>query len=185
MNSICSRLSKRLLLFPTVGFFRTTFARDHTIRLNTEFLFIHLKVALGMLVASTCSVMLFKRKQKLKPGEVFILFRRNGYLIVSPSNPPTPQQMNIPALSKNLGRNRRDLHSSVKQRSSDRYPFNMTVVDFVNTVPRFPSKATRDGCDARCKPVMYTDQVLFNRCRNYWMWTKKTFEVAFVWKMDD
>ena len=66
MNSICSRLSKRLLLFPTVGFFRTTFARDHTIRLNTEFLFIHLQVALGMLVASTCSVMLFKRKQKLK-----------------------------------------------------------------------------------------------------------------------
>ena len=41
----------------------------------------------------------------------------------------------------------------------------MTVVDFVNTVPRFPSKVTRDGCDARCKPVMYTDQVLFNRCK--------------------
>ena len=35
-------------------------------RLNTEFLFIHLQVALGMLVAITCSIMLFKRKQKLK-----------------------------------------------------------------------------------------------------------------------
>ena len=162
-----------------------------------------------MLVASTCSVKLFKRKHKLKTWrglanclqiasagtiqrtkasfarDVLRFIHRNGYLIVPPSNPPTHQQMNIPALSKNLGRNRRDFHPSVKQHSSDTCPFNMAVVDFVNTVPRFLSKATCDGCDARCKPVMYTHQVLFNRCGNYWMWTQKTLEVAFVWKMED
>ena len=162
-----------------------------------------------MLVASTCSVKLFKRKQKFKTWRglanclqiasagtvqrtkasfarnVLRFIHRNGYLIVPPSNPTTHQQINIPALSKNLGRNRRDFHPSVKQLSSDTCPFNMAVVDFVNTVPRFLSKATCDGCDARCKPVMYTHQVLFNRCGNYWMWTQKTLEVAFVWKMED
>ena len=113
-------------------------------------------------------------------SDVLRFIHRNGYLIVPPSNPPTPQQIIVPPLSKTPGKNRRDLHSSVKQRSSDRCPFNMTVVDFVNTVPRFLSKATCDGCDARCKPVMYTHQVLFNKCSDYWMWTEKTLEVAFV-----
>ena len=113
-------------------------------------------------------------------SDVLRFIHRNGYLIVPPSNPPTPQQIIVPPLSKTPGKNRRDLRSSVKQRSSDRCPFNMTVVDFVNTVPRFLSKATCDGCDARCKPVMYTHQVLFNKCSDYWMWTEKTLEVAFV-----
>ena len=150
---------------------------------------------MGIFSVSTCSVMLLKRKEKLKTkrgfarclqiagagtvrrtnasfaSDVLRFIHRNGYLIVPPSNPPTPQQINVPPLSKTPGKNRRDLRSSVKQRSSDRCPFNMTVVDFVNTVPRFLSKATRDGFDACCKPVMYTHQVLFKRYGNYWMWT--------------
>ena len=146
-----------------------------------------------MLVASTCSVKLFKRKQKLKTwrGLANCLRIASAGTIQRTKTSfardvcASSTGMNIPALSKNLGRNRRDFHPSVKQHSSDTCPFNMAVVDFVNTVPRFLSKATCDGCDARCKPVMYTHQVLFNRCGNYWMWTQKTLEVAFVWKMED
>ena len=76
-----------------------------------------------MLVASTCSVKLFKRKQKLKTWrglanclqiasagtiqrtkasfarDVLRFIHRNGYLIVPPSNPPTHQQMMIKPLS--------------------------------------------------------------------------------------
>ena len=138
-----------------------------------------------MLVASTCSVMFFKRKQKLRTWRGLHSLPPEWLPHRATIESTDTSTNEYTSSTKNLGRNRTDLHSSVKQRSSDRCPFNVTVVDFVNTVPKFLSKATRYGCDARCKPVMYTDQVLFNGCRNYWMWTKKTLEVAFVWKMDD
>ena len=184
-----------LVTFPRIGFFQNHSCQRSHNALKCRFSFIHVQVVLGIFLVSTCSVMLLKRKEKLKTqrgfarclqiagagtvrrtngsfaSDVLRFIHQNGYLIVPPSNPPTPQQKNIPAFSKTTERNRRELHSSVKQRSSDRCPFNMTVVDFVNTVPRFLSKATRDGFDACCKPVMYTHQVLFKRYGNYWMWT--------------
>ena len=163
-----------------------------------------------MLLTSTCPVMSLNRKQRFKiwkaglanclqrvgagtmqrpnpllGNDVLRLIHSNGYLIVPPSNPPTPQQINIPDLSKTPGRNTRGLHGSAKQPGSRRCPFNITVVDFENTVPRHLSEASCHGCDAHCKPVMYTHQVLFKKCGNYWIWTQKTLAVAYVWKIDD
>ena len=181
MNSTSSQMSKRSSIFPTLGFWRTTQDMlDIKQCVYCGFSFIRLQVVSGILLANIYSAMSLKRKQQLKTwrglanclhiagagtlyrtnasfaNDVLRFIHRNGFLIVPPSNPPTPQQIKIPALSKTPGRNTRDLHASSRRRSSNRCPFKITVVDFVNTVPRFLSKATCDGCDAHCKPVIYT-----------------------------
>ena len=124
-----------------------------------------------------------QRTNESYASDVLRFIHRNGYMIVPPSNPPTLQQIIVPALST-PSRKTRDASASAKPGTS-RCPYKIEVVEDVRTIPRFMSKATCHGCDVRCKPVTYTHQVLFNRCRNYWMWTQKTLEVAFVWVMDD
>ncbi|KAJ7389190.1 hypothetical protein OS493_032994 [Desmophyllum pertusum] len=109
--------------------------------------------------------------------DVLRFIHRHRYMIVPLSNPPTSQQ-NAP-----INRNTRHL-SGTPQRSS-RCPFTIEVVEDEDTVPRFLNRASCRGCDIKhCKPVMYTHQLLFRKCKNYWTWTKKALPVAYVWILD-
>lgn len=115
---------------------------------------------------ATCLQM--QRADVSSAHDVLRFIHRHRYMIVPQSNLQTSQQ-NAPI--------------TMPQRSS-RCPFTIEKVEDEDTVPRFLSRAICRGCDVNCKPVMYTHQLLFRKCKNYWTWTKKALPVAYVWILD-
>ena len=100
--------------------------------------------------------------------DILHFIRRHGYMIVPSSNPPSQFQ----------GR-RTERKTSIY---TGRCPFTFEVEDFVDTVPRFLSNAICRGCDDRCEPISYTQQLLRRKCGNYWLWEEQEVRVAYVFE---
>lgn len=116
---------------------------------------------------ANCLQMGVPQQANVSSYDVLRFINRHHYLIVPKSNPPTSRK------TRNVG-------TSAKW-STPRCPFTFNVIDYAETVPRFLTAARCPGCNFHCKPVMYTHYVLIRKCKNYWMWTRKTLPVAFVW----
>ena len=131
---------------------------------------------------ANCLQMGISQQTNVSSNDVLRFIRRHEYMIVPQSNPPTPHQI-LPTLNA-PNRNTRNVGVTDTWRNS-RCKFDYQVIDYVDTIPRYLIKAICEGCDNRCKPVMYTHKLLFKKCKNFWMWTQKTLEVAFVWVLDN
>lgn len=86
-------------------------------------------------------------------------------MIVPQSNPPTKVHEKI---------------SGKRSVYKEKCPFQMEVKDFGDTVPRFLTSATCNGCDVRCKPVTYTLRLLRRKCVHYWLWQEIEVQVAYI-----
>ena len=98
--------------------------------------------------------------------DILQFIRRQGYMIVPQSNPPTQEQ-------DTKKQSKRSVYTG-------KCPYKIEVKDFVDTVPRFLNDATCNGCDVRCKPVSYTHELLRKKCGNYWLWEEQEVRVAYV-----
>lgn len=103
---------------------------------------------------------------RTSPKRILQFIRRNGYMIIPQSNPPTGEQGAMRPRKRAI--------------YSGKCPFKMEVKDFVDTVPRFLSNASCSGCDVRCKPISYTLKLLRRKCENYWLWEEHEVRVAYV-----
>ena len=106
---------------------------------------------------------------KTSSCDILRFIHRRGYMIVPPSNPP----------SQNRGR-RSDTKRSIY---SGKCPFKYTLIDFIDTVPRFVANATCSGCDVRCKAVPYTVRLLRKKCDDYWLWEERDIQAAYSLEM--
>ncbi|KAL9987701.1 hypothetical protein ACROYT_G002048 [Oculina patagonica] len=130
---------------------------------------------------ANCLQMGVSQQANVSSNDVLRFIHRRQYMIVSQSYAPTPHQI-LPTFNAPK-RNTRSV--GVADTLKTHCPFEYQPIDFVHTVPRYLSKAICNDCDIHCKPVMYTHKLLSRKCKNYWMWTQKTLEIAFVWVSDD
>ena len=129
---------------------------------------------------ANCLQMGIPQNQNASSDEVLRFIHRNRFMIVPASNPPLPKQ-GRPVL-RPAKRSTRDMSSSGDStRRIAKCPFTFQVKDFRDTVPRFLSFARCSGCHSNCEPVMFTHQLLTNKCKSFWLWSEKTLPVAFVW----
>ena len=98
--------------------------------------------------------------------DILQFVRRNGYMIVPQSNPPTETD-------EQKTKSKRSVYTG-------KCPFKMEVKDYIDTVPRFLSSATCRDCDVRCKPVTYTMRLLRRKCGNFWFWKQHDVQVAYI-----
>lgn len=98
--------------------------------------------------------------------DILQFVRRHGYMIVPQSNPPT-QVQGTKAPTK------RAIYTG-------KCPYKIEVKDLIDAVPRFLNNATCSGCDVRCKPVTYSQQLLRRKCGDFWLWEEQDVRVAFV-----
>lgn len=104
--------------------------------------------------------------KRTSSDDILKFIHRRGYMIVPQSNPLTQLQgVNGP---------------SKRAIFTGKCPFQMQVKDFIDTVPRFLSNATCNGCDVRCRPVTYTHQLLRRQCGDYWLWEEQEVQVAYI-----
>lgn len=103
---------------------------------------------------------------RTSPKRILQFIRRNGYMIIPQSNPPTGEQGAMRLRKRAI--------------YSGKCPFKMEVKDFVDTVPRFLSNASCSGCDVRCIPISYTLKLLRRKCESYWLWEEHEVRVAYV-----
>lgn len=117
---------------------------------------------------ANCLQMGVPEQANVSSYDVLRFINRNQFLIVPISNPPTRRK------TRNVG-------DSALKWSTPRCPFTFELIEYRETVPRYLTAARCPGCNPHCKAVMYTHNVLTRKCKNYWIWTKKTLPVAFVW----
>ena len=104
--------------------------------------------------------------------DILKFIRNEGYMIVPPSNPPSKTPIPAP-------RRRKRAVGTNSNAYTGKCPYQFQVKDFIDTVPRFVSNATCQGCDVRCKPVVFTQRLLRKHCQDFWLWEEHDVRVAY------